>query len=149
MKELQSTVQSARPVSNHLSSGVENNAGQDAPDFSTDGWSEITIKVRPLGKGPAKYGANVLRFGSPITLHKALVRHGWEIVHRNSSHVYARPPLDAGRSPYSFSFLIPSKEQVLEIARQLFNRKKTWAGIIGEWPVICLYEHRVKVTEVY
>lgn len=149
MKELQTTTQPAQAVSNHSSGSAENTTGKGELHFSTDGWQEITLKVRPLGKGPAKYGENVFRFGTPITLHKALVRHGWEIIHRNASHVYARPPHNAGKAPYSFSFHIPSKEQVLEIADKLFSLEKTWAGIIGEWMVICLHEQRVKVTEVY
>ncbi|OSZ79004.1 hypothetical protein CAP35_12365 [Chitinophagaceae bacterium IBVUCB1] len=115
---------------------MEQNLSFDAKD-----WHDKEITIRHYGRGPKKMGEGVYKFGAALSLPVILPKRGWTLVNKARSYVYLKPP-EGVKPPFIINVKVPNEEQAKAIFSTLYERGKTWAGQIGEWPAIYLHNHQ-------
>lgn len=92
-------------------------------------WQEVTLRLKPTGKAPEKYGRAVWRFSTPLTLSVLLPKRGWHLYKQTKNYAYLGPPPGASENIFDINVRIPSKQQVLELARDYRAHAKSWSLI--------------------
>jgi hypothetical protein len=114
--------------------------------YNAGEWEEVELLFEPSGKAPKKYGDGVYQFYASLTLSVILPRRGWELVKKSKNYAYLKPPIGNNTPPFSIKIKIPNKEQVIEIAKDCYEKAESWMGQIGEWPV--WYTHKCQMKLV-
>jgi 5-methylcytosine-specific restriction protein A len=109
--------------------------------FDATDWQDKEITLHHYGRGPKKLGDGVYKFGAALSLPVILPKRGWTLVNKARSYVYLKPP-EAVKPPFRITVKVPNEEQAKAIFTSLFERGKSWAGRIGEWPAIYLHNRQ-------
>jgi len=112
--------------------------------FEAKDWHDKKITLHHYGRGPKKMGERVYKFGAALSLLAILPKRGWILVSKARSYIYFKPP-EGVKPPFIITVKVPNEEQAKAIFSALYERGKTWAGQIGEWPAIYLHNHQGQV----
>lgn len=108
----------------------------------------VRLKIGSSGKAsPKKYGPNVFKVG--VQEAYLLKSRGWSVVGRTKDFILVRHEgADEGSLPTIIDVLVPTPEQVMNLARRLHQAGTDWRGTVGEWGAYYSTTKRVEMTEV-
>lgn len=109
--------------------------------YNAENWQEVELIIEPSGKSPKHYGEGVYRFSASLTMPIMMPRRGWTVVKASRNYVHMKPPAGQEKPPFIIKAKIPTIEQAIEIANDLFAQGKNYNGQIGEWPVLYIHEY--------
>lgn len=86
---------------------------------------KVLVPLKDYGKRNGHY--NVYSGVRPF-----LESRGWSVAGEGTAYLYVDPPSGV-KKPFRLAVEIPTREQVLHIAAEMYEARQQWSGYVGEW----------------